>query len=146
MKKAALFLITTLFLGALPSCSAEWHLRKAISKDPSIVLNQPEITVIDTTVIWPSVRTDTTFLFLPSDTITIEKERLRVQIKRINDTIKVFGECEADTIRIVEKVQLPPRIKYAPRKWYDRMAWPLIFVVLSFFVARSIFDRWANNS
>ena len=120
-----LAIISLICLVALTSCSASFHLRKAIQKDPTII--QPEIVqVVDTVIITPLERTETTFVALPMDTITIEKERLRIKIRRIHDTLRVEGECRSDTIRITETIELPPVIKYEDRPWWSKwLMWGL---------------------
>ena len=120
-----LAIISLICLIALTSCSASFHLRRAIEKDPTII--QPEIVqVVDTVIITPSERTETTFVALPIDTITIEKERLRIKIRRIHDTLRVEGECRSDTITITETIELPPVIKYEDRPWWSKwLMWGL---------------------
>jgi len=133
-----------IFIGLLLSgCSANWHLKRAIAKDPSI-LQPKELVLIDTVVIMPSLRVDT-LTYFRSDTITIERERIRVQIKRIHDTLRVSAECLPDTIRIIKNVELPPQIKYAPRKWWEKVPLPLFLLVAFGYMAKKIFDRWANS-
>jgi hypothetical protein len=107
------------FLFTLVSCSANWHLRKAIAKDPTIIKPQV-ITLIDTVIVTPAERVETSFVALPIDTITIERERLRIKIRRIHDTLIVDGECKSDTIRITETIEGPPVIKYTPRPNWER--------------------------
>ena len=123
----------------LSACSAQWHIRQAVSKDPSIFLNNKAIILRDT-VYTNSIRVDTLAHFI-SDTITIEKERLRIQIKRIHDTLRVVGECRADTIEVIREVQLPPTIEYKPSpKWKDSVLFILgIFAFAA--VARKVLDR-----
>ena len=120
-----LAIISIICLVALTSCSASFHLRRAIQKDPTII--QPEIVqVVDTVIITPSERVETTFVALPIDTITIEKERLRIKIRRIHDTLRVEGECRSDTITITETIELPPVIKYEDRPWWSKwLMWGL---------------------
>ena len=120
-----LAIISLICLVALTSCSASFHLRRAIQKDPTII--QPEIVqVVDTVIITPLERTETTFVALPIDTITIEKERLRIKIRRIHDTLRVEGECRSDTITITETIELPPVIKYEDRPWWSKwLMWGL---------------------
>ena len=120
-----LAIISIICLVALTSCSASFHLRRAIHKDPTII--QPEIVqVVDTVIITPSERLETTFVALPIDTITIEKERLRIKIRRIHDTLRVEGECRSDTITITETIELPPVIKYEDRPWWSKwLMWGL---------------------
>jgi len=120
-----LAIISLICIVALTSCSASFHLRRAIQKDPTII--QPEIVqVVDTVIITPLERTETTFVALPIDTITIEKERLRIKIRRIHDTLRVEGECRSDTITITETIELPPVIKYEDRPWWSKwLMWGL---------------------
>ena len=133
-----------IFIGfLLSSCSANWHLRKAIAKDPSI-LQPKELVLIDTVVVVPSLRVDT-LAYFRTDTITIEKERLRVQIKRIHDTLRISAECQADTVRIFKEVEVPGPIVYKPRAWYERILLPVAFVVFLLMFGRSILERWANS-
>lgn len=138
--------LLVLLVVLLSSCSsqkrANTYLRWAISADPSI-LQPKELVLIDTVVITPSLRVDT-LTYFRTDTITIEKERLRVQIKRIHDTLRISAECKADTVRIVKEVQLPPVVKYAPKKWWERVPLPVLLLLVFGYIAKKIFDRWAN--
>ena len=133
-----------IFIGLLLSgCSANWHLKRAIAKDPSI-LQPKELVLIDTVVVMSSLRVDT-LTYFRTDTITIEKERLRVQIKRIHDTLRISAECQADTVRIFKEVEVPGPVVYHPRAWYERILLPVAFVAFVLMFGRSIFDRWANS-
>ena len=140
-----LAIISLICLVALTSCSASFHLRRAIEKDPTII--QPEIVqVVDTVIITPLERTETTFVALPIDTITIEKERLRIKIRRIHDTLRVEGECRSDTITITETIELPPVIKYEDRPWWSKwLMWGLAglfgFKVLNMAIDRLLGGR-----
>jgi len=123
----------------LSACSAQWHIKKAIAKDPSIFLNNKAIVLRDT-VYTNSIRVDTLERFI-GDTITIEKERLRIQIKRIHDTLRIVGECRADTIEVVREVQLPPTIEYKRSpKWKDGVLFILGIFAFSA-IARKVLDR-----
>jgi hypothetical protein len=136
-----LILIMAICILSLTSCSANWHLSRAIAKDPSIV-QPPEVEIVDTTIVIEEIRAETTFVALPMDTITIEKERLRIQIKRIHDTLVVDGMCMTDTIRIVEEVELPPVIQYKPRPtWQTILAW-LLAGLFAFKIVQRAIDRF----
>ncbi len=79
-----LAIISIICLVALTSCSASFHLRRAIQKDPTII--QPEIVqVVDTVIITPLERVETTFVPIPIHTITKEKASLRIKINRITN-------------------------------------------------------------
>jgi len=97
----------------LTSCSATWHLKRAVKKDPSIV--RDTVVRIDTTIITKSIELRDTVTILDVDTITIEKDGVVVDIRRYYDTLLVDVECPSDTITVfkekkVEKI-VPPKKK-----------------------------------
>lgn len=87
----------------LSSCSAQYHLKRAIKKDPTI-LEKDTVTVVDTVVTAPVELRDTVTLE-EKDTVVITKERLKLKIVRSFDTIAVEAECESDTI--ISTIQVP---------------------------------------
>ena len=97
----------------LSSCSAQWHLNKAVKKNP-LILQKDTVTVVDTIVTLPVALTDTVVL-KDMDTIVVEKERLKVKISRSFDTIRVDAICEADTIISIVEVPVD-RIIYQERE------------------------------
>ena len=86
----------------LTSCSAQWHLKKAVQKDPAI-LERDTLVVKDTVVSPPVAITDTVTL-KQHDTITLVKDRLKVKIVKVNDTITIDAICDSDTIISVVEV------------------------------------------
>ena len=140
LRRVSITAITLFLLLSLSGCSANWHLRKAIAKDPTI-LQPKEILLIDTVVVSEGIRVDTLAYFY-TDTFTIEKERLRVQIKRIYDTLRISAECKSDTIRIIDRVELPPRIKYVEKedKWTRMLLW-IALIVGALVLGRAALDR-----
>ena len=104
-----LWLISVALL--LQSCGAQWHLKRAIAKDPEIVKN---ITVrVDTVVITKAVELRDTITIKGVDTIQIVKNGVVVDIRRHFDTIEVDVQCPPDTIRITQEVEVP---QYIPEK------------------------------
>jgi hypothetical protein len=89
------FLIFLGLLLCLLSCSSAWHLRQAIKKGGRV---KSDTVYQEVTTIVPAVTTDT--IFKESyDTVTIEKERLKIKyVKLPGDSVYIQGECEADTI------------------------------------------------
>lgn len=118
-----LLFLLLLFIVLLSSCSAEWHIRRAIKKNPRI-LRADTIQVHDTLYV-PQVHYDTTIISKPIDTVLIEKERLRIKITRHYDTLRVEGVCLADTIFNEKKIPYN-KIVYKPRAWYDRYWWLIL--------------------
>jgi len=99
--KAKLIVILVMLTG----CSAEWHLKKAIKKNPSLI--QPSVHTIDTIVIRDSFEFSDTFVTKTTDTITIEKEGVQTIVYRDHDIIKVRTIVKPDTIRIQKTIQVP---------------------------------------
>jgi len=107
------WLVKLILVSLLSSCSAQWHLKRAVKKDPTIV-KQDTAVVVDTVVTPPVTLTDTITL-AQRDTITLVKDRLKVKIVRSSDTIRVDAVCESDTI--VSIVEVPyDKIIYVEQK------------------------------
>ena len=130
-----LFLLTMSVL--LSSCGAQWHLKKAIKKDPSI-LSRDTVVVTDTIVTAPVSVRDTVTL-QQRDTITITKDRLKVNIVRSFDTIMVDAICESDTIVQVIEVPVPSLVMKDSDRWYNKVykfSFYLLLLLLSFVIIR----------
>ena len=109
-------------------------------KDPSILIGQG--VSIDTTIVTNTVAVTDTFVTQVRDTITLEKERLRIKVVRSYDTIQVSGECVGDTIRIIKEVVVP-QVVYKKDPWYQRwnlFGWLFVFL-LAFLVLRYVADK-----
>jgi len=100
-------LITLLF----SACGAQWHLKRAIAKDPEIV--KEKVVRVDTTVITEKVNVSDTIRIKEVDTIQIVKNGVVIDIQRSYDTIMVDVECPPDTVRIIKEVEVP---QYIPEK------------------------------
>jgi len=97
------WLVKLILVLSLTSCSAQWHLRKAVRKDP-MILKKDTLVVQDTFVVPPVVLKDTVTL-KQHDTITITKDRMRVKIVKVNDTLIIDAICDSDTI--VRTIEVP---------------------------------------
>lgn len=88
------------------------------------------VTVRDTVIV-PEVRVDTMLVTKPADTITLFKDRLKVQIIRKHDTLRVSGECQSDTIYITKQVALPVQTitKKDPTPWWFMPLAVLVFLL-----------------
>lgn len=128
----SLWIVSAMLL--LQSCGAKYHLNRAIAKDPDI-LNSVVIKV-DTTIITENKAIRDTLILERHDTITIERNAVRVQIKRINDTIVVDAECLPDTIRIQKVVEVP-QVVYKEDKG-NRWLFPLVAFVIGIIMAIKI--------
>jgi hypothetical protein len=122
---------------SLSSCGAQWHLKKAIKKDPSI-LKSDTVVVTDTIVTAPVSVRDTVTL-QKRDTITITKDRLKVNIVRSFDTIMVDAVCESDTIVQLIEVPVPSLVMKDSDRWYNKVykfSFYLLLLLLSFVIIR----------
>ena len=113
---------------ALSSCSAQWHLKKAIKKDP-MILQKDTVTVVDTIVTPPVELTDTVVL-QERDTLVIEREKLKVKIIRAFDTIRVDATCESDTIVSIVEVPYEKVIYTEKESWWDTLAKQIVYFLL----------------
>lgn len=131
--KFALAICLTAFFCLLASCSADWHLRKAIRKNPMIVTK--DTVVLNDTFYTPEVHVTDTFVTSKYDTIELIKDKLQIQIIRQNDTIRLAGTCKSDTlvrvVRIpVEKIVYKEAKKNSPFKYFTVGVWGLCVLLL----------------
>ena len=96
-------LIGLLFL--LQGCGAKWHLNRAIAKDPTIL--DSVVLKVDTLIITQKEAVRDTLILQKIDTLRIIKEGIRIDLRRLYDTIEVDIECPADTIRIQKEIRVP---------------------------------------
>ena len=91
----------------LSSCSLEHRMekkfRRAERKIEKLTIRYPKLiqkdTLYDTIqVTTAAIEVDTVFKAEDGDTVTIFKDRLRIQYYRQNDTVYISGTCAADTI------------------------------------------------
>lgn len=111
-----LWLVVTAIL--LSSCSAQWHLKRAIAKDPS--LKRDTIVKIDTAIVTQEkILSDT---LVVSDTIVreIKSDGVVIRLQRVHDTIKVEAICESDTIKIVKEVEVVRYIEHKKTSIFDK--------------------------
>lgn len=96
----------------LTSCSANWHLKRAIKKDPSLLLSRDTVLVHDTVVTTKERVLYDSFVTTCYDTVTIEDSFVYTQVIRRDNVIKVYTKCKSDTVRITTRIpfQLAPRV------------------------------------
>jgi len=119
----------------LQSCGAQYHLKRAIAKDPTIA--KDTIVKVDTTIVTNEINVVDTLIV--SDTIVreIERDGVEIKIQRIHDTIRVDVVCPPDTIELLKEVKIPQVIyKEAPRKRsvFDHIEM-IVFMVLLISIA-----------
>lgn len=137
------WLVKLILLSSLMSCSAQWHLKKAVQKDPLIL--ERDTLVVTTTVVSPPVAITDTVTLKQHDTIVIQKDRLKVQLVKVNDTITINAECASDTI--VTTIEVPyEKIVYVKEKtlWQKIQGLVLLFALVAF-VLRLTFKYLLNG-
>lgn len=136
---------TSLLMLLLSSCSAQWHLKTAIKKNP-LILEKDTVTVVDTVVTAPVTVRDTVTLN-NRDTITITKDKLKIKIVRSFDTIAIDAECASDTI--VRTIEVPyEKVVYVQQKTLKQklQTWALYLVVafIGFKFVQRAADKFFN--
>jgi hypothetical protein len=135
--KTRAVLIGLLFL--LQGCGAKWHLKRAIVKDPTI-LGQVAVKV-DTIVVTEIKAVHDTLVLSQYDTIEIERNGVRIQLKRIHDTIQVTAECLPDTIQVTQVVKVPQVVyKEKEFKVIDKVL-ILSIILATFAVVKLLFRK-----
>jgi len=136
--KCDLFTKAIIILVMSTGCSSQWHLKKAIQKNPSLITTSTHI--IDTLFVRDSVTITDTFTTEKVDTITIEKDGVKTIVYRNHDIIRIKTIVKADTIRFTKTIQLPPTIQYKERIKVPQVVGVglalLLFGLLLFLLAR----------
>lgn len=130
MRKLLLF--TSILL--LTGCSADWHLRKALKKNPSL-LTESVVTVHDTIVV-PPVFVRDTVVARSGDTVVVEKDRFHVKIVRVNDQLMIEGGCKTDTIFRTVEVPIKQVVYKEKNSFFDLLTKYVFFVFLLLLLLR----------
>jgi hypothetical protein len=136
------WLVKLIIMLLLTSCSAQWHLKKAVHKDPTIL--EKDTLVVTDTVVSPPVAITDTVIMKQHDTITLVKDRLRVNIVKVNDTITIDAICDSDTIISIVEVPYDKIVYVEKESLWDKIKNLAIYMGLAFLVFKIImkqFDR-----
>jgi hypothetical protein len=117
------YIIPLLFV--IIACTPQRRFDRLVKKYPYLLTNDSLVirdTIRDTVRIYiPEVEVDTVVKIKELyDTITIEKERLKVKVWRVKDKVYINGKC--DTVYIEKPIE---RIVYRkiPIKVYEKTPW-----------------------
>jgi len=124
----------------LTSCSAQWHLKKAVHKDPTIL--EKDTLVVTDTVVSPPVAITDTVIMRQHDTITLVKDRLRVNIVKVNDTITIDAICDSDTIISIVEVPYDKIVYVEKESLWDKIKSLTIYMGLAFLVFKIIMKQF----
>ena len=140
MKNFILIILTILILA---SCSPQYRLNKLVTKHPE--LSRVDTIKIQDTVIVPGPKVDTVFSSeLLKDTVTITKDKLKIKLVEINDTIYLNAKVKPDTVIITKEIPVQKIVHIEPEKWYITIwnkfkFW--LFYILSFIVLLIVLFR-----
>lgn len=117
---------------AVQSCGAQWHLKRAIAKDPTILADA--IVRVDTTVVTQSISVVDTLVVRDTITREIVREGVQIKVKRIHDTIRVDVVCPPDTVRVVAEVPVEQVvIREKPLPLYRRVI-NILYLILAILI------------
>jgi hypothetical protein len=132
MKKSLLISLTFIVILLLNSCSPQKRFNRLLRAYPELVASDT-ILIKDTLLGWSY---DTTSIFLPGDTIVVNKENTTVTIHRYHtDSVKVF--VETDTI-YMEKEVVVDKVVMVENKKKDKTSLYLLAVLFGVIVAMAI--------
>lgn len=158
-----LIIIFCFMLTWCSSCSSEFHLKRAIKKNPSLSLND---TIVDV-----QIRPIETFKF-DFDISTLDRDKIVLESVRERDTIKIYLEKEGDLLKLeadcpdcIDSVVYVPKVRFikeelSQRELYKKakeelsdwnrirlMAGELVSVfllgILSFFILSIVIKRFS---
>ena len=134
-----MFFLTLLLTG----CSADWHLRKALKKDPSLL--KTKIVTVTDTVITPPITVRDTVSFVKMDTVRIEKDKLVIKLVKISDSeFSVDAEVKADTI--VRFIEVPIETVVVKEKTFLERVYAFTFwALLPALLITLMILRWLNK-
>jgi hypothetical protein len=108
----------------LTSCSATWHLKRAIKKDPSLLKGVDTVLVHDTQFVTEEHVLTDSFFTTCYDTVIVEDSIIYTKVIRRDNVIKVYTKCKSDTVRITTKIpfKLPPTVTYKNDPFWKSLA------------------------
>ena len=130
MRYAACYALTLAIIAPLSSCTADYHLRKAIAKDPTILTDGKVIEYVTDTieVVVPELQVDTLHAW-SVDTVTtyVDRVRIRAKVDTVQRLVYVDVLCPADTVYVehtTERTVFQPTVTRS-------FPWWLIIVALT---------------
>jgi len=111
MKYLSVKIVILLSIIGFSSCNPQKRIQRIVKRNPHLIKKDTILVHDTTTVLTERIEHDTVFNYKEThyfDTVKIVKDKLKVEfIKLPNDTIKVFGTCESDTITLIKEIKVP---------------------------------------
>lgn len=122
----------------LTSCSANWHLKRAIKKDPSLLKGGDTVLIHDTQIVTKEKILYDSFVTTEYDTVTIEDSFVYTQVVRKDNIIKVYTKCKSDTVRITTKIpfKMQSVVMKNNEPWYQTAILALATLILLIIILR----------
>ena len=146
MFSTARFFFCCIILCFVCSCTPQKRLANLVKRHPEL-LRDTMITDIDTTFInIPAVHTDSVVHIntFKTDTIIIQKDRLRIKTYVYKDSVFIEGECMGikDTIVSIEEIRVPYVVNQQEKfPWWK---W-VVLGVIAYFVFKEL-RSWKRTS
>jgi hypothetical protein len=113
-----------------------------VHKDPTIL--EKDTLVVTDTVVSPPVAITDTVIMKQHDTITLVKDRLRVNIVKVNDTITIDAICDSDTIISIVEVPYEKIVYVEKATFWDKFK-DLILAAGVLFGCFVIVGKWLRS-
>lgn len=143
MKKKLILFVIMILMAIIQSCSAGWHLKKAISKDPKILMQRD--TVVETEVVVEEKTVTEKLIVNQIDTVVLmSPDGVKVRLERIYDTVMVDVICPPETLMVETIVELPPVVEYKEsesKNKYQEWALALLGFFIILMVVRKLLDK-----
>jgi hypothetical protein len=113
-----------------------------VQKDPFIL--EKDTLVVTDTVVSPPVAITDTVIMKQHDTITLVKDKLKVKILKVNDTITIDAICDSDTI--ISVIEVPyDRIVYVEKEKPIQIIQRWMAYLLLLIVGIKLLQRFADK-
>lgn len=110
------------------SCGAQWHLKRAIAKEPEIVQVQPLI--LDTTVITEIKVAKGLFQINRDTALVLEQDGVKTSINVLHDTVWVETTCPPDTITVSKEILVPKVVYQEKLSNFDIVKLVIILIII----------------
>jgi len=117
----------------LTSCGAQYHLKRAIAKDPTIV--QKDTVKIDTLIVTEIKTVRDTFVVKGDTSMVFVNKGVKTQIKVVRDTFTVHTTCPPDTIRLEKEILVPKVVYQEKYSNFDLVKLILIILIILSLIA-----------
>lgn len=129
------WLLLILAIPFLVGCSAEWHMKKAIMKNPALLLEPTVVTKWDTITMPPITILDTVEIPALGDSAVIYNDSVIVTVKSVagpdgKKKLSVSSKTKPIKVPYYIRVECPPQVKLMPIPWYYKVYKVSFFILV----------------